>query len=50
MLKAIHLDTDDGIFTGTLTIALTSSADVARVCNRLMHIEQVAKANRVDGF
>ena len=50
VLKAIHLDTDDGIFTGTLTIALTSSADVARVCNRLMHIEQVAKANRVDGF
>ena len=50
VLKAIHLDTDDGIFSGTLTVALTSTADVVRVCNSLMRIEQVAKANRVDGF
>ena len=50
VLKAIHLDTHDGIFSGTLTVALASTADVARVCNSLMRIEQVAKANRVDGF
>ena len=50
VLKAIHLDTDDGIFSGTLTVSLTSTADVVRVCNSLMRIEQVAKANRVDGF
>ena len=47
-VKRITLETNDGIFEGTLDIAVFDTADVKKVCESLMQIENVTKVARID--
>lgn len=47
LVKRITLDTNDGIFEGTLLISVYDTADVTYVCDELKKIENVTQATRV---
>lgn len=47
-IRRISLETNDGIFEGTLDISLFDTDDVKQVCDSLMQIENVTKAYRTD--
>ncbi len=47
-VRSITLNTLDGIFSGSLDIAVYHADDVASLCNSLMSIENVTKAFRID--
>lgn len=46
-LRQINLNTNDGIFDGTLTIAVYDTSDVEALCTRLKEIENITEATRV---
>ncbi len=46
-VKHITLNTNDGIFDGTITLSVYDTDDVENVCNRLKKIENVTEAVRV---
>lgn len=48
-VRSITLDTSDGIFSGTLDIAVYDTSDVTALCASLMHIENISRAYRIDG-
>ena len=47
LVKSITLNTDDGIFSGQLLIAVYDTDDVSTVCEQLKQIENVTSAMRV---
>lgn len=47
-IRRITLETKDGLFNGTLDIAVFDTADVRAICNSLQSIENVTKAVRVE--
>ena len=46
-LRQINLNTKDGIFDGTLTIAVYDTDDVEALCSQLKQIENITDAVRV---
>lgn len=48
VVKRITLETNNGIFEGSLDIAVFGTDDVKAVCESLLHIENVTKATRID--
>lgn len=48
VVKRITLETNNGIFEGTLEISVFSTDDVKQICDSLMQIENVTKATRID--
>ena len=48
VVKRITLETNNGIFEGTLEISVFSIDDVKQICDSLMQIENVTKATRID--
>lgn len=48
LVKRITLETRDGIFEGSLDIALHDTEDVKNICHLLTQIENVTKAVRID--
>lgn len=48
VIKRITLETNDGIFEGSIDISVYDTEDVKAVCDSLKQIEQVTKAVRVD--
>ena len=47
-IHRVAIDTQDGIFSGTLDVAVYDTADVRLICESLMQIENVTKAVRVE--
>ena len=48
IVKRITLETNDGIFEGSLDISVFDTDDVKQICQALMQIENVTKAFRID--
>lgn len=48
IVKRITLETNNGIFEGSLDIAVFNTDDVKKICESLLQIENVTKATRID--
>ena len=47
-IHRIVLDTEDGVFTGDITLSVSHRSDIADICKQLRAIENLTDAHRED--